>query len=216
MRYYLYLDRIFLRVLFSALETTDFNIEIVEFAVRQSNGTRNEIAISPHFEKGNDFNESLRNTNDEDKKECGNHSGNFSKEQVGVSYGYEDKCFYETERRYINIEDITDMKNTNFYHKLIENVRTNVINEESRICEIIGFIQPFPRNSVYSNLDGEDGKNGFLYINDTYIWYDKSKLEGDVKILSQMACKVRVIGYMMNCLELKEHKVLKAIAIFID
>ena len=52
-------------------------------------------------------------------------------------------------------------------------------------------------------------------INDSFIWYDKEKLNGDIKILQEMSCKINVVGYKMNCIE-SDNNILKAIAIYIE
>ena len=53
-------------------------------------------------------------------------------------------------------------------------------------------------------------------INDCFVWIDKTKLNVNLELLSQMSCKIKVIGYMMNCKEENKNNIIKAIAIFIE
>ena len=53
MRYYIYLDRMFIRTLFAVLDDFDFDIDVVEYAVRKSYTNNNEISVDPSFENGN-------------------------------------------------------------------------------------------------------------------------------------------------------------------
>ena len=53
MRYYIYLDRVFIRTLFAVLDDFDFDIDIVEYAVRKSYTNNNEISVDPSVDNGN-------------------------------------------------------------------------------------------------------------------------------------------------------------------
>lgn len=213
MRYYIYLDRTFLRTLFSSIEDNNFNIEVIEYSVRQSTNTKNNVILDPCFENGCDVDKSNAKIDDE-KHEKHNRNGIYSKEKLGISYDYGSSDYLETEKRYINITDITDMKNSNFYHKLIEKIRVNT-RATSRICEEDGFIQLLARNLNQSDLQSNE-KDKFFVINNICMWYDNNLLDGNIELLSKMGCKIHVIGYAMNCLEKDNNKVAKAIAMFLD
>ncbi|MEE1253189.1 MAG: UvrD-helicase domain-containing protein [Bacteroidales bacterium] len=58
--------------------------------------------------------------------------------------------------------------------------------------------------------------NKFFMINNSFVWYDNSKLDGDIDLLSQMSCELNVVGYKMNCAEDENNKILKAIAMYIE
>ena len=53
-------------------------------------------------------------------------------------------------------------------------------------------------------------------INETFVWFDNTLLQGDISLLSQMACKIKVLGYIMSCKESKNRKIVKAIAMYIE
>jgi len=180
MRYYIYLDREFLRILFSVVEEGNFDIEVLEYSLRKSVTTNNELSVEPCLENMNDCENSSKNDN-EKKNSKYSKEGMFNKERVGVSYDNSKSCNVQTEIKYINIEDVSDIKNTSFYHKLLK-----------------------------------QGNDDFFMINDTFVWIDNTKLQGNLRLLSQMGCELKVIGYMMNCKNSNSGKIIKAIAIFIE
>ena len=51
MRFYLYLDKNFLKILFSTNEKMDFDIEVVECSIRKSNSVNNILRVEPRSEK---------------------------------------------------------------------------------------------------------------------------------------------------------------------
>lgn len=209
MRYYIYLDKEFLRTLFSIFSDSNFNIDVFEFSVRNSYTVNNNISLDPSIERAKD-------SEDVSKKDW---EGNFSstardnlgrRERVGVSYDNGNSYNCQTERKYLNITDITDMKNMAFYHDLFEKIRQNVSRDSNtRIFKEEGFIK------TSNNRDFESDNDKFFMINDSFIWYDKEKLNGDIKILQEMSCKINVVGYKMNCIE-NDNNILKAIAIYIE
>ena len=209
MRYYIYLDREFLKSLFSVVDD-EFNIDIIEYSLRKSVTTNNSLCVEPCVEKG-------CQNEDSDKKEYKNNKSkfikadNFNKEKLGVSYDKSNICNTETQIRYINIDDVSDIKNTNFYHKLCEKIRERVKEKDSRIIEDSGSIR------IYKNKDTlKIGNNDVFMINENFVLIENNKLQADLNILGQIECEVKVIGYMMNCKNSSNNKVLKAIAIFIE
>ncbi|MDO4282683.1 MAG: hypothetical protein Q4D02_03525 [Clostridia bacterium] len=210
MRYYIYLDKELLQMLFCTLENTNFDIEVVEYSVRKNYGTSNEVSIDPGIESISDCESSMDKDN-EKKEHRRNKSGNLCKEHIGVSYEHNNSYNVQTEKRYINIEDISNMKNNAFYHKLIKMMNSEVEKEDSRVILETGIILSYHNESI------ESPKDGFFILNDNYVWFDKTKLNGDIDLLCNMNCKMNVIGYMMNCEKQENCKnILKAIAIFIE
>lgn len=210
MRYYIYLDRDFLKNLFSVVDESNFNIEVVEYSLRKSITSNNGVSVEPCYEDASqlenynkcDFNK----TNTEYIKD-----EKFNKQRIGLAYDKSKICNIETQIKYINIEDISDIKNTNFYHKLCENIIKNKSFENSRIVVEKGYIKVCNNESkLFDKIKGE-----FFMLNDTFIWIEKEKLQGDLLMLSQMECEINVVGYLMNCKN-KKNKILKAIAIFIE
>ena len=141
MRFYLYLDKNFLKILFSTNEKMDFDIEVVECSIRKSNSVNNILRVEPRSEKICD-DENLKREDIKDNISCNYKEGNVRKEGMFISYGVDNNRSEQTERRFINIDDITDMKNNNFYHILIENmINDNIKLENSRIIVINDFIK---------------------------------------------------------------------------
>ncbi len=211
MRYYLYLDRCFLRNLFSVVDDNGFDIEVFEYSVRKSNTKNNQISVDPCIENFCECEDEKQNAKDKELFKRLKDS-NFTKKRTGASYSSFDSSTIETQRRYINIEDITEIKNNCFYHDLIKRLTSKYKNEKNRVVEEVGFIQKY--NNEYEKIKISD-KNGFFLINDKLIWFYNELLEGDIDILSEMACEIRVIGYTMNCLN-ADKNVIKAIGIYIE
>lgn len=212
MRYYIYLDREFLRILFSVLGEDNFNIEVLEYSLRKSVTTNNELSLEPSLENINDCENSCKNESEKsDLKYLKN--GEFNKEKLEVSYDKSKSCNVQTEIKYINIEDVSDIKNTSFYHKLLEDLRKNINDNTSRIVEEVGYIKI--ENSL-NRIEVKENNDDFFMINESFVWIDNTKLQGNLKLLSLMGCEIKVIGYMMNCKNSNNGKILKAIAIFIE
>lgn len=210
MRYYIYLDKELLQILFSAIEDTNFDIEVVEYSVRRDYGNSNEISIDPSFENICDF-ESGEEKYIGEKNQRKGRCSKASKECIGVRYGHNNSCNIQTEKRYINIDDISNMKNNAFYHKLIKRMNSEVEKENSRIIMETGIIESC------NNMSIENEKDGFFVLNNNYIWFNKEKISNDIKLLCGMDCKINVIGYLINCKrEEKAKNIIKAIAIFLE
>lgn len=213
MRYYIYLDKEFLRILFSAVEETNFNIEVLEYSLKKSVTTNHEVSIDPCMENINDCEISCSKDHEKNISKR-NKEGEFSKERIELSYEKGSACNVQTEIKYINIDDVTDMKNVAFYHKLLEKLRKEVKNPNSRIIEEVGYMKA---SNEESRKTFSRKINDFFMINQSFVWIDHEKLQGDIDLLSAMECEIKVIGYMMNCKKNKEKtRVLKAIAIYID
>lgn len=211
MRYYIYLDRDFLKNLFSVIDDTDLNIEVVEYSLRKSITSNNALSVEPCFENGCGVEESNKNEFEKNISKFGKDE-KFNREKLGISYDKSKICNVETQIRYINIDDVSDIKNTNFYHKLCENIRDKINDNDSRIVEEKGDIKIYIGENRLKKTDVYN----FFMINNTFVWIDNAKLQGDLNILNQMGCEVNVIGYRMNCKKSKSNDVLKAIAIFIE
>ena len=104
-----------------------------------------------------------------------------------------------------------------FYHHLIEKLNTENFRDDSRIKVDEGFIRLYDRYDISEKLDEADikKKGSFFMLNGKYIWYNDELLTGDIELLAQMSCKIKVLGYKMNCLE-QDEEIIKAIAMFIE
>lgn len=210
MRYYIYLDRIFIRTLFAVLDDFDFDIDVVEYAVRKSYTNNNEISVDPSFENGNscDIFKEIEKPRNNTKK------NNFSNERLRLGFDKGITYNIQTERKYINISDITDMKNISFYHKLVSSLEDmNDIKKDNRLYIEEGNIIMYDNIKEDNNIINDN--EGFFRINNTCIWYDKKIIKYDISKLSYMNCKVKVVGYILNE-DSETGKVVKALAIFIE
>lgn len=212
MRYYIYLDKPFLRTLFAVLDESNFNIDVVEYAVRKSYTNNNELSLDPSLENGTSC--EIFKDNDKEKKRAKNN--NFNNERLRVGFDKGISYNIQTERKYINISDITDMKNIGFYHKLIVNIENiNIDRGDNRLYTENGYITIYESENIRSEGNKISSKEGFFRIGNTCVWYDKEKIQTDISLLSKMSCKIKVVGYLVNCLE-NNNKILKALAMYIE
>lgn len=213
MRYYIYLDKEFLRSLFAIFNKAEFNIDVFEFSVRNSYTLNNNVSIDPSFERAKDS-EDFKKKDWKDNYTSTARDTNAGRNRVGVSYDNGNSYNYQTERKYLNIADITDMKNMAFYHDILEKIKENVYrDEDSRICCETGFVK---LNKIRESEESSDDK--FFMVNNSFVWYDSTKLQGNINLIQEMSCKICVIGYKMNCKDeqLLSNNILKAIAIYIE
>ncbi len=211
MRYYIYLDKYLLQNLFSTIENTNFNIEVIEYSIRKSNASSSGLSVLPSVETLSNH-ENLIDKSME--KECFKHEKRekLDKRHVGVSYECNDSCNIQTEKRYINIEDISNMKNNHFYHELIDDIIKNEITKENtKIKMVRGLLKKY-------QCEFENEIDGFFKLEDAYIWLNKKKLDGSVEILANMNCNISVLGYQITCNDkiVSQHPFLKAIAMFLE
>ncbi len=218
MRFYMYIDKDFLKNLVSVSGNLDFNIQFIEYAVENSFTNRNDISVKPFFEKAGDKSceiHGVYNDKDDEKnsKQKSRRSGNIGKDGVGFSFDNSVMQSISTEKKYINIEDISDMKNINFYHNLVESIRNTTRDSASNITEEYGFLDSLS----YLRSDKDYGESCKIFkVNESYIWYDKSKLVSDIDFLTNISSKVNVIGYTLNKDEQRNKKIMRAIAIFVE
>ena len=116
-----------------------------------------------------------------------------------------------TEEKYINISDISEIKNIEFYHNLIESLRklkNGATRENSKVVEEEGKIE-----KIFENRSYEDN---IFNINNSYVWYDKEKSLIDMNLFSNVCGEVKVLGYNINEDAKRSNKMLKAIAIYVE
>ena len=117
-----------------------------------------------------------------------------------------------TERRYINISDVTDIKNISFYNNLIDRLKEMSQGEnraQNRIIEQQGSIRKV-------RLSRDDTNNNLFLINNNYVWCDNKNSQTDMDFFTNMCGEVKVIGYNINENKTRNVNVLKAIAIYIE
>ncbi|MDD2376861.1 MAG: hypothetical protein PHD15_05530 [Clostridia bacterium] len=212
MRYYLYLDKEFLKSLFASVSEVDFDIEIMEFSVQKGETLTKDINIAPNANQISGRASWQKKDKDLDDK-------NESRKQVtsGVTLFVGEKNTYNTivERRYINIEDVSGIKNLAFYDKLVKRLE-EMCNKEDCLCIENGKICPCKLKNLYTDIDDTryPKNNQFFYINNKYIWIDSNNLATDLFFLSTITSEVKVIGFTIN--KIDNIDIIKAIAIFIE
>ena len=214
MRYYLYIDKPFLRTIGAILKDSSFSIEVVEYSVRKSVTCNNDVRLEPCVEKIKDGENSCREDKVKDEKlsvNKGSRDSCMNKERIEITYDEGNSYSIQTERKYLNIEDITNMKNIHFYHDMLNKLDEYLEEDDSRIEKEEGYIKICNRKDE----EFKDNKNFFM-VNDSYVWFDSNLLQGDISLLNQMSCRVNVIGYRMNCKEARSDKIIKAIAIYLE
>jgi|GEM_PF-2090165 len=212
MRYYLYLDKEFLKSLFASVSEVDFDLEIMEFSVQKGETLTKDINIAPNINEVSGKATLQKNDKDDNEKnECRNQTTG------GVTLFAGEKNTYNTvvERRYINIEDVSGIKNLAFYNKLVKKLE-GMSNEEVCLCIEKGKICPCKLKNLYADIDDRQypKNNQFFYINNKYIWIDSDNLATDLFFLSTITSEVKVIGFMIN--KINDIDIIKAIAIFIE
>lgn len=178
MRMYIYIDKDIIKCLAPKIPNISFDIDFFEYSEKRGYTTNNTTCIRPDFEK-------------EGKKEgCENY-----RKRLGISEDLGVLCNTEIVKRYINIEDVSSVKNNNFYYNIIENIKP-----DKRIRSISGII---------SKID-----NGCFMIEKDKFLID---IQGQEKLveLYNNSCSVTCIGYKINCLN-SPNDVFKTIAIFIE
>lgn len=229
MRYYLYLDKIFLKSLFAAISETDFDIEIVEFSTQKSYSTTQDISLEPTIEKvlekecEDEKGKEVENKKESENSKVGKKNKSFDRDKninkIEMSLDQSNTYQTSTSRRYINIDDISEIKNDNFYHKLVDKLYKKLEDEEN-MCYECGCIYPYRLRSKYETQRDETDDlskgNKFFRINNTYVWVDSTKLEADLMFLSNITDRVHVLGYNINNNKIGNFKIAKAIAIYIE
>lgn len=178
MRMYIYIDKDIIKCLAPKISNISFDIDFFEYSEKRGYSTNNTTCIRPDIEK-------------EGKKEgCGNY-----RKRLGVSEDLGVLCNTEIVKRYINIEDVSSIKNNNFYYNIVENIKT-----DKRIKNINGMISQINDGSFMI------GDNKFLIAS-----------EGQERLIElyNNSCSVTCLGYKINCLN-STNDVFKTIAVFIE
>jgi hypothetical protein len=216
MRYYLYLDKEFLKSLFASIPEVNFDVEIMEFSVQKGETCTKDINIAPNVNKV--CGRAGWQKRDKDNMDDKDDKGEWRNQVTGnVTFFAGEKNTYNTiaERRYINIEDVSGIKNLAFYNKLVKKLE-EICNKENCLCIEIGSICPCKLKNLYRDVDETQysKNNQFFYINNKYIWIDSNNLVTDLFFLSTVTSKVKVIGFEIN--QINDIKIIKAVAIFIE
>ncbi len=176
MRLYIYLNKELIKCLAAKISNIKFDIDFFEYSEKRGYTVNNNTSIRPEIEN-------------KDKE------GSHSRTRIGLSGEQGTLCNIEVFKRYINIEDISNIKNNNFYYSILENIP-----EDSRIKRKIGRIKELQEG--YFKI----GKDKFLIDSQSQ---DILKEEFDNE------CDITCIGYKINCLN-SEFDIYKTIAVYIE
>lgn len=177
----MYLDKDIIKRLAPKLSDISFDIDFFEYSEKKGYTTNNNTSVRPEIEKENI--ESCKEAN------------NRSKKRFCLSEDFGVLSNVEVIKRYINIEDVSSIKNNNFYYNIVEKIP-----EDSRIKSLKGNI---------TNL----GEKLFYLNNDKFI-INKEAYES-LQELFENNCEVICLGYKINCLN-SNYNVWKPIAIYIE
>ena len=177
----MYLNKDMIKCIAARLSDVSFNIDFFEYSEKKGYSTNNNTVLRPEIENWN--------KNYQDKREC------FGRNSVGISNENGNLCNFQIEKRYINIEDVSSIKNNQFYYDILEKLPL-----DNRIKEVKGKI------TSLSEISFNIQDNKFL-IDDT--------LYGMLKELYENVCDIVVMGYKINCLN-QEYDIFKIITIYIE
>lgn len=215
MRYYLYLDKEFLKWLVASIPEITYDIEIMEFSIQKGETVTKDINIAPNAnETAGQANWQRNDNNRGDEKD---NKAEWRKQVTGnVTFFAGEKNTYNTmiERRYINIEDLTGIKNLAFYNNLILKIE-EICKKENNLRFEVGHICPCKLKNMYEEVEDRQypKNNQFFNINNKYIWIDSSNLATDLFFLSTITSDVKVIGFTIN--KINDIEIIKAIAIYV-
>ena len=181
MRMYVYLDKEIIKCIAAKMEDISFDIDFFEYSEKRGYTTNNNTCIRPELEK--DCSCDLKEKRESNRKRLG------LSEDMGVL------CNVEVIKRYINIEDVSSIKNNNFYYNIVEKIQ-----EDNRIKIITGRI---------NKLDNKS----FFIQNNKFIINEECKCR--LADLYENACEISCLAYKINCLD-SEIDVFKTIAVYID
>lgn len=181
MRWYLYINKSLIRCIAAELNNISLNIDVFEYSEKVSYTTNCNTNIRPGIENNFKY----------EQEKC----EKIDRTRVDVS-GEKGKLYnVQIEKRYINIEDISMIKNNGFYYKIIENLE-----EDKRVKNITGIVENIVDNT--------------FYISNNKVIIDKEE-KGTIDEIREYKCELNVLGYRINCIEEKE-AIYKAIALYIE
>ena len=181
MRLYIYLNKEIIKCIAARMSDVSFEIDFFEHSEKRGYTTNGSTWIRPEVEN------EIRKRNEQ--RDCSTETKISVSEERGIL------CNLEFEKRYINIEDVSSIKNNCFYYNILEKIPL-----DNRIKMTSGIISKLTDNSFYI------GKNKYLIDKDI----SQNLLE-----LYENICEITVIGYKMNCLK-SDIDIFKVIGIYIE
>ena len=181
MRLYIYLNKEVIKCIAASMKNISFDIDFFEYSEKRGYTTNGNTWIRPEIE-----NEITRR---DDKKDCSNET------KICVSKEHGMLCNLEYEKRYINIEDVSSIKNNCFYYNILGSIPL-----DDRVKKTTGIISKLTEKNFFL------GKNKYLINKDIYI---------DLYDIYENICEITVIGYKMNC-QSSDIDIFKVISIYIE
>lgn len=181
MRLYIYLNRDIIKCVAAKISNISFDIDFFEYSEKRGYTSNCNTSVRPGFEKN-------------EKYEC-QKKENFDKSRVDIFGEKGMLCNVQIEKRYINIEDVSAIKNNNFYYTIIEKLPM-----DNRIKKKDGRITELTKRSFNIGMDR------FLINADIY---------EDLIEIFENGCDISVIGFKINCLN-AQNDVFRTIAIYIE
>ncbi|MDD2627382.1 MAG: hypothetical protein PHR25_00575 [Clostridia bacterium] len=106
-----------------------------------------------------------------------------------------------------NMQDVKEIYNRRFYHKLIENLRCKKIKCPGIHIEY-GKINYMQLSSDFTEQ--------FIEVNGTYIWFEYNRMDNNIQILSRITGEINVIGCLIKEANNDSPKIIKAIAMYTE
>ncbi|MBR1884184.1 MAG: hypothetical protein IJ809_04530 [Clostridia bacterium] len=209
MRYYLYVDKDFIEALFGSIAGSNFDIEVLEFSLNKSQTITRDFNVSPGIDK---YDEKGLSTVDKEKN-VNKDKHDRSIRNFKAFAGETNTFNTSVERKYINIEEVSNIKKQAFYYKLIEKIEEDI--ESENLCRLSGRICPCKLKNPYIDVSSRsyEEDNLFFNVENKYVWLEKDKLHSDLLFLSTITKQINVIGFKIN--QGEENEIVKAIAIYI-
>ena len=159
MRLYLYLNKEYLKLIAPKILNLSLDINYYEYSERRSCTSNDNIGVRPEIRFS------------EEKKSDG---------KVEIIKDNSQISNVEITKRYINIEDITQIKNNYLYFNIIENLI-----EDDNIVLLCGIIESI------------DEDNTFV-INNSLVIYNK-ECDDIIKELYKYKCQIKCFVFKLNC-----------------
>ena len=209
MRYYIYLDKRFMKDIFASDGISDFEIDIMTYSLQEEETLYNSNSLSPRVDYSKDeFNEKEKITEkNNDKKKKKGDIRERKDNSLGLSSSKANTYNKTIEKRYINIEEVTDIKNMMFFDKMIKKIEYKCNDTSNRLILEEGII-----NYINNNTKQNEDDDIFININNKFFWLKKSLLNCDIAILSKINAKVNICGYCLNTYT--QIRIIKVLAIY--
>lgn len=176
MRLYVYIDKELVKKLAANITNIHFDIDFFEYSEKRGYTIRSDSSIRPDIDKKT-----------EDIDRC--------KLRVGISQEQGCLSTLEVYRRYINIEDVSSIKNNNFYYTIV-----SLLEEDNRIKKVEGKIKEI--------------KEEYMVVDNDIFILDLNE-QKELKKLFEYKSSLTLLGYKINDLKSK-YDVFKTIAIYIE